>query len=173
MKRIDVDGESGAEIYQLIDDPRFADNIYGEQPYGSADGSRIAIRFYRAGDSDGGLSVFALNAGNLFPVLETQPRFPAFHAWGESLYYQESVADRLVLKRCSYRTLVTEEALYLPGETDRLSYGTVSPDGRYYAVSAHGEEGSSRVLSFDLHAGERLVSLDSERYLKHEQFALE
>ncbi len=173
MKHIDVDAESGVDIYRLIDDPRPADNIYGEQPYGSADGSRIAIRFYREGEADGGLSLLDLTDGSLCPVLETAPRFPAFHAWGESIYYQESVGDRLVLKRCSYRTLVTEEILDLSDETDRLSYGTVSPDGRYYAVSAHGEEDRSRVLSFDLHTGERLVSIDSERRLKHEQFALD
>ena len=174
MKRIDVDPESGAEIYQLTDGPRPADNIYGEQPYASADGTRIAIRFYREGDTDGGLALLDLTDGSLCSVLETAPRFPAFHAWGESLYYQEAVGDRLVLKRCNYRTVETEETLDLTGETDRLSYGTVSPDGRYYAVSARREDRSSYVLSFDLRTGKRLTSIDStERYFKHEQFALD
>ena len=44
MKLIDTDPESGAEIYQLVEDPRPADNIYGEQPFSSADGARHPAR---------------------------------------------------------------------------------------------------------------------------------
>ena len=33
---IEIDSESGAEIYVLGGDERPADNIYGEQPYGDA-----------------------------------------------------------------------------------------------------------------------------------------
>ena len=174
MKRLETDPETGAEIYQLVDDPRPADNIYGEQPYSSADGTRVAIRFYREGNADGGLSLLDLTDGSLHPVLDTAPRFPAFHAWGECIHYQEAVADRLVLKRCNYRTLDVEETLELPATDDRLSYGSVSPDGRYYAVSAHRQDKSSYVLSFDLQTGNSVTSVDAtERYFKHEQFSLD
>ncbi len=174
MKHIETDPESGAEIYQLTDDPRPADNIYGEQPYSSTDSTRVAIRFYREGDTDGGLSLLDLTDGSLHPVLETAPRFPAFHAWGECIHYQEAVGDRLLLKRSNYATLETENTLDLTDEGDQLSYGTVSPDGRYYAVSAHREDKSSYVLSFDLQTGNRITSVDAtERYFKHEQFSLD
>ena len=44
---IEIDVESGAEVYVLGSDERPADNIYGEQPYGDATGRRIAIRVFR------------------------------------------------------------------------------------------------------------------------------
>jgi len=54
---IETDAETQAEIYQLTDDPRPTDNIYGEQPYSSPDGRRMAVRHCREGDAEGGLSV--------------------------------------------------------------------------------------------------------------------
>jgi len=50
---IDNEAESGAEIYRLGADERYADNIYGEQPYGDATGRWIAIRYYAAGERPG------------------------------------------------------------------------------------------------------------------------
>ena len=44
MKHVETDPESCAEIFQLVDDRRPADNIYGEQPYSSSDGARVTIR---------------------------------------------------------------------------------------------------------------------------------
>ena len=43
---VEIDSESGAEVYLFGGDERPADNIYGEQPYGDATGRRIAIRYY-------------------------------------------------------------------------------------------------------------------------------
>ena len=116
MKLVETDPNSGAEIYQLIDDPRPADNIYGEQPYSSADGSRITIRYYPHNDQDGGLSFLDLADGSLHTVIAEAPRFPAFHAWGEHLYYQQQDGDVLVLKRCNYQTLEKEDITTLPTE---------------------------------------------------------
>ena len=174
MRHIDTDPDSGAEIHRLVDDPRPADNIYGEQPYSSADGTRVAIRYYAGGGTDGSLSLLDLTDGSLHPILDTAPRFPAFHAWGRHLVCQRQVGDRLVLERTDYGTLRREEILDLTAEPDRLSYGTLSPDGRCYAVSAHRPDKSSYVVAFDLHTGSRVVCVDAaERHFKHEQFALD
>ena len=54
---IEVDGESGAEVYVLGGDERPADNIYGEQPYGDATGRRIAIRYYPLPNKPGGINL--------------------------------------------------------------------------------------------------------------------
>ena len=43
MTLTETDSDNGTQIYRLIDDPRPSDNIYGEQPYCSADGKRVAI----------------------------------------------------------------------------------------------------------------------------------
>ena len=61
---IEIDGESGAEVYVLGGDERSADNIYGEQPYGDATGRRIAIRYYPLPDKPGGINIMDLQDGS-------------------------------------------------------------------------------------------------------------
>ena len=172
MKKVETDSESGACVYQLTDGPRPVDNIYGEQPYSSPQSNRIAVRFYAEGDQDGGLSLLDLEDGSLHPVQEQMPRFPAFHAWGDHLYYQEAVGDELLLKRCHYQSLEKTDMVRLPTGEGRFSYGTVSPDGHWYAASVHREDKSCQILLVDLHDGsvESLVDTD-EWHLKHEQFS--
>jgi hypothetical protein len=174
MKIVETDSESGAEIFQLVDDPRPADNIYGEQPYSSADGSRVTIRFYPEGDQDGGLSLLDLNDQSLHPVLTESPRFPAFHAWGEHLYYQQKDGDALVLKRCNYQSLEKEDITALPTQEGRFSYGSTSQDHRYYAASVHPEGGSSKVWCIDLSSGQaKTLAQRDDYHFKHEQFSLD
>lgn len=172
MQKIETDHESGAEVYQLTEEPRPSDNIYGEQPYASPEGSRIAIRHYPDGDLDGGLSILDLEQGRLCPVLTTVPRFPAFHSWGDYLYYQEEVDDGLTLNRCHYQTLEKEEVAALPTNEGQFSYGTVSPDRRLYAASVHGEDKFCQVLLIDLaDGGKRQLAQTTTQYFKHEQFS--
>jgi len=174
MKLVETDAGNGTEIYQLSDDPRPTDNIYGEQPYASADGRRIALRHYADENADGGLSLLDLDDGSLHPVIAGTPRFPAFHAWGDHLYTQEEAKDGAVLIRIDYRTLQREELIPLPAAEGRYSYGTVSPDGRYYAVIVHPEGAPCRLLLFDLVRGGRRVLAEAVNQLfKHEQFSLD
>jgi len=174
MKLVETDSDTGAEIYQLTDGPRPCDNIYGEQPFSSADGSRIAVRYYAEGDLDGGLSVLDLTDESIHPILETAPRFPAFHAWGEYLYNQVEHGDRKVLKRWNLQTLECEEVFALPDSEDSFSYGTVSPDDQYYAISVRRTDKSSYVLRINLSDGDQRVLADStSQYYKHEQFSLD
>ena len=84
MKLVETDPNSGAEIYQLIDDPRPADNIYGEQPYASDDGSRVTIRYYPQNGQDGGLSFLDLADGSLHTVIAEAPRFPRLPRLGRT-----------------------------------------------------------------------------------------
>jgi hypothetical protein len=172
MKRIETDRESGAEVFRLTDDPRPTDNIYGEQPYNSPEGNRVAIRHYPADGREGGLSILDLNDGAVEPVIETTPRFPAFHAWGEYFYYQEEERGRLFLKRRAYRGGKSETIAGLPTERGRFSYGTVSQDGRLYAVSVHRPDGSCEVFCVDLLSQEgRMLAETREHHFKHEQFS--
>jgi hypothetical protein len=174
MHAIHTDPETGAEIFRLTDDPRPADNIYGEQPYASADGSRIVVRYYPSeGAGDGSLVLLDLSDGSQQIVIDTAPRFPAFHGWGTFFYGQEQRGDRLILRRWDYLSAAGEDVADLPTGEGRFSYGTVSADGKHYVVSVHGDEGAPcRVLHVDLETGEwrQLVS-STERYFKHEQFS--
>ena len=174
MKPLETDPDSGAEIYQLVDDERPTDDIYGEQPYCATEGNRIAVMHYSAGVLAGGLSILDLTDGSLHPVVTQKPRFPAFHAWGQYLCYQEMVNDELVLKRCHYQTLAKEDVVEIPQQEGRPSYGTVSPDLQYYAVSVHPEGGGSKVLVMNLKTGERRIAAQqAELHFKHEQFSMD
>ncbi len=173
-KPLETDPDSGAEIFQLTDDERPTDDIYGEQPYNSREGDRIAVQHASTDTLDGGVTILDLNDGSLHAVVTSKPRFPAFHAWGEFLYFQETVGGKLMLKRCHYQTLAKETIAGLPEQEGRFSYGTVSQDLRYYAASVHPADGGSKVLLMDLKTGERRVlAARSDYHFKHEQFSLD
>ena len=170
---VEVDAESGAEVYLLGGDERPADNIYGEQPYGDATGRRIAIRYYSLENKPGGISVFDLQDVSNHEILAGDPPFPAFHAWGEWLYYAQAVEGKNMLRRCNYLSLEVENVAELPAERGSYSYGTVSPDHRYYAVSVRPPEGGpSQVHLLDLSANQWSVLLSKPGFhAKHEQFS--
>lgn len=171
---VEVDSESGAEIHLLGGDARPADNIYGEQPYGDATGQRIAIRYYKSDDGPGGISILDLVDGSRHDMLVGATPFPAFHAWGEYLYYHQTIDGVLTLRRCNFLTLEAEDVAVLPPERGSYSYGTVSPDHRYYAVSVRTGEAPARVHLLDLQTGEWSILLDKPGYhAKHEQFSLD
>ena len=175
MRYVETDAESGVRIHQLTDDTRPADNIYGEQPYSPPESNRVAIRFYP--DSDGGrdgeLAVLDLTDGSLHTIIDTMPRFPAFHGWGEYVYNGEMVDGELLLRRWHWQTLKREDILPLPKSTGNFSYGTVSPDHRWYAVSVIRPDESRFVMRFDIATGEERVIAESTEYyhFKHEQFS--
>jgi len=171
-KPVETDPDSGAEIVQLTDDGRHTDDIYGEQPYSPRESNRIAVEHAASDKRDGGISIVDLTDGSVHPVVTSNPRFPAFHAWGDYLYYQETVGHKLVLRRCHYQTFAKNEVMELPKMEGRFSYGTVSQDHRYYAVSFHPEAGGSKVLLFDLKTGKRRTLIEGTEYhFKHEQFS--
>ncbi|NSW56851.1 MAG: hypothetical protein HPY44_12640 [Armatimonadetes bacterium] len=171
---VEIDPDSGAQVFLLGADPRPADNIYGEQAYGDATGRRIAIRYYNTDDQPGGISILDLVDGSRHDVLVGKPPFPAFHAWGEWLYYRQAVDGVPMLRRCNYLTLQVENVAPLPPERGNYSYGTVSPDHRYYAVSVSNEGAPSNVHLLDIQTGEWSILLDKPGYhAKHEQFSLD
>jgi len=174
MKPVEIDPDSGAETFQLTPADRPCINIYGEQPYSSADSTHIAVEIGAHDGRDAALAFVDLRDGQMRQVIAGKPQFPAFHAWGEYLYCKQAVGDAMVLRRFDYHTLKAEDVLTLPDDIGPCSYGTVSQDHRYYAVSATmpGVGGRSRVYNFDLATGERSILIDDARYLfKHEQFS--
>ena len=170
---VEVDDQSGAEIFLLGPDERPADNIYGEQPYSDATGRRIAIRYYPLPNKPGGINIVDLEDGSNQEVLSGKPPFPAFHAWGRWLYYAQTVDGKKMLRRCDYLTLEVENVAQLPPERGNYSYGTISPDYRYYAVSVQPPGGGpSQVHLLDLETNRWSVLLDKPGYhAKHEQFS--
>lgn len=172
-KPIETDIESGSQIYLLGGDDRPADDIYGEQPYGDPSGRWIAIRYYPEGNQAGGISIIDLVDGTRRDVFVGDPRFPAFHAWGDHLYYQQTIDGTLMLRGCRYDTVESEDIAPLPSKMGMFSYGTVSPDLRYYAVCVMERSGEpAKVHLLDLHNGQWRLVLDKPGYhAKHEQFS--
>lgn len=170
---VETDPESGAQVFLLGADARPADNIYGEQPYGDSSGRRIAIRYYQTAAKPGGISLLDLVDGSRHDILVGQVPFPAFHAWGDWIYYQEKRNGERWLRRCQYLTLKIEDVAVLPPERGSYSYGTVSPDHRYYAVSVTPAPGApAEVHLLDLHTGRWSIMLAKAGYhAKHEQFS--
>lgn len=171
---LEIDEESGAEVYLLGGDPRPADQIYGEQPYSDPDSRRIAIRYYSHEGMTGGLNIFDLYDGSNYEVVSERPLFPPFHAWGEYFYFRQRGADGQMLRRVRYMAPdEIEDVALLPPERGSYSYGTVSPDHRWYAVAVRPEGAAgSRVDLLDIETGQWRVLLDMEGYhAKHEQFS--
>lgn len=85
----------------------------------------------------------------------------------------QTVDGKRLLRRCNYLTLDVEDVAELPPDRDEYSYGTVSPDHRYYAVSVRPPQGGpSQVHLLDLEANRWSVLLDKPGYhAKHEQFS--
>ena len=173
MKLTEIDPESGAEVFQLTDDPRPADDIYGEQPYSDPSSRFIAVRFYPDGDRKGDLAVLDLSNGDVRTMVAGGAGFPAFHAWSDYLYCQQTVGNEIVLRRWRYDTLEREDVLVLPRGVGSYSYGTTSPDHKLYAVSVVRPDESRCVMVFDLASGEsRTVAESAGKYhFKHEQFS--
>ena len=169
---VEVDPDSGARIYLLGADERPADNIYGEQPYSDATSRRVAIRYYAAGDKPGGLNIFDLHDGSNHEIISGRVSFPAFHAWGEFLYTKGVTDGQLMLRRYNYLTLEREDVIALRTELGDFSYGTVSPDHRYYAASVRKQGEYERVYCVDLQTGQWSVLCDMPGFHpKHEQFS--
>ncbi|MFA7174614.1 MAG: hypothetical protein WC340_14615 [Kiritimatiellia bacterium] len=172
---IEADSKSGAQVYLLGANGRPADNIYCEQPYNDPTGRWIAIRYYPKGEQPGGISVLDLTDGSRRDVFTGKPRFPAFHAWGKHLYFQQTIDGKLMLRRCCYETLECNDVAQLPGEMGWFSYGTVSQDLRYFAVCVTQKEAKhAKVHLLDFQTGKWRLLLDKPGYhAKHEQFSLD
>ncbi len=172
MQQIATDPTNGTGIWRLSNDPRTTDNIYGEQPYGSADGSRIVLRQEAEPDCPGGLSILDLDDGTQYPVHENPTHMPCFHGWGSHFYCLHEEMDDLLLRRWNYLTLQVEDVCTLPADEGRYSYGTVTGDGLHFAVCVHVEQAPCRILCFDLQTGAMTqLAASADHYFKHEQFS--
>ena len=131
------------------------------------------MRYYPLPNKPGGINILDLQDGSNHEILSGNPPFPAFHAWGQWLYYAQTVQGKKMLRRCDYLTLEIENVAELPPQRGSYSYGTVSPDLRYFAVSVRPPAGGpSQVHLLDLQTNQWCVLLDKPGYhAKHEQFS--
>ncbi len=176
FKHLTTDPDSFVEVYRLTDQPWPSDPIYGEQPYGSADGRRLVVRHHEGEGT--GFSMIDLQEETVQAVLR-EPRHrlhPAFHAWGRAVYLALPRADRMQLTRIPFDNPKPEPLCLLDGPEDPFSYGTVSQDGRWYAAveKRPREDAFSRVWLWEIATGRGRVVWESQGYFcTHEQFSLD
>jgi hypothetical protein len=125
--RFSQDAESGAVIEQLTSEPVTSTNIYCEQRYTSADGTRIAISRTPFG---GPAELWVCNLTSLRLCRVAQGRALGANARCNAVYYLDADSTTCRLMRLDLQTLAsTELACFADG---MLPHGvTVSPDERY------------------------------------------
>ena len=123
------DPESGARVRRLTSAPCINNNIYGEQPYCSKDGTRFAFLRYPATGPAAVAELWVADIPSLrIARLETRAQGPFTNAWSGMLHY--TVEGDIL--RCSLDTLekhVAATAPALPGGL--LGLNSVTPDLRY------------------------------------------
>ncbi len=169
-KWIETDPDTGVDIYQLTSSAAGSRTVYGEQPLTDPAGNRTAV--LRLGEQGTRLVLLDVDTGEEQEVATNVAT--AWHAWGPRVYYRESDADggcRLVA--LDYQSL--ERQVYdLAIKADpSFSHGTVSCDGRYYAVVSGSLEDGGQVHLFDLASGGHEVIWEGDNCtVTHAQFSM-
>lgn len=126
--RFDQDPDTGATIEQLTSEPVTSTNIYPEQRFASADGTRIAISRKPFGQPTQ-LWVCDLRSYRLCRIDEGEPI--GANPSRDAVYYLKRVDGSARLKRLNLADLTTEELLDFH-EQPPPQVGAMSPDERYF-----------------------------------------
>jgi hypothetical protein len=126
------DPDSGARIIQLTSAAAVSNNIYGEQPYCSADGKRIIIARCQdfCFDEEGSLLVHELDTLKITMAVRKSKgvRGVFNNAWSGLLYYW---TPERKLMRLSLETLEQKEVYAEEDPNAPLAASSVTPDQRY------------------------------------------
>ncbi len=126
------DPVSGARIIQLTSAAAISNNIYGEQPYCSADGKRLVIARSQdfCWDDEGSLLVHELDTLRITMVIRRMRGVRGVFnaAWSGLVYFW--TPDRKLM-RLSLATLKQEEVYAEEDPSAPLPGSSVSPDQRY------------------------------------------
>jgi len=161
-------------VHQLTSSSLISINVYGEQPYTSPDGKRIAILRTHDWTMDEPAALLVADVDTLkIAVIEPRGRVDnvATSSWREWLHYQVRTNTGRQLWRVSLLTL-DKELLY-EGSADDPALkirSTLSPDFRYLAGSVQNEDGSWTISRLDIERGEWETLLESEDYVGHVQY---
>jgi hypothetical protein len=126
------DPVSGARIIQLTSSSMISNNIYGEQPYTSADGRRVVIARCQdfCWDEEGSLLVHELDTLRITMVVRRMQGVRGVFnaAWSGLVYYW--TPDRKLMQ-LSLATLKQKEVYAEEDSSAPLPRSSVSPDQRY------------------------------------------
>jgi len=161
-------------VHQLTSSSLISNNVYGEQPYTSPDGKRIAVlrRYDWTLDVGAALLVADLEFLKL-TVIEPLGRVEGVtnSAWTEWIYYWTREGNACELWRVSLLTL-EKEKLHECG-ADHPAIGirsTVSPDFRWIAGTVRNADGTHSLARFDVKRGKWETIYESADPLSHVQY---
>ena len=167
------DPDSGAFIVRLTQSARHSINIYGEQPYSSPDGKRIAIM--RSEDADPRFAVHDLYVADLqtlrSQVLDRncQSNFIGTAAWSGRLYYLSAARDLVRADIITLQKDVIWKQWPFPAE---FMLQSVSPDHRYIVGTLPQANYQTAVIRADLvdHSWKTILE-GPELFASHLQYA--
>jgi hypothetical protein len=164
-----IDPDSGSRVIQMTSSAAMSNNVYGEQPYTSPDGKRIAIvRYHDTFDTTSMFLVGDLDNLRVGLIERSLTSGVSNNAWSGYIYYWNSERD---LKRISLMTLETETILHESNPDLPLSLGTISPDNRYMVYGGTRPGPMAFIERMDLHTGERKVIFEDPEIINpHLQF---
>lgn len=166
-------GGASPNVRQLTSAPAITHDIYCEQPYCSADGSRIAmLRNYRVGPgATSELLVYDIPSYRI-SLLERDIIGVANAAWSGVLFVtvQKGKTKRLV--RFDLNTMERED-LFSLGTFPPLGISTVSADSRYGLGGARAKGDNLGIYRLDLRTGKsKIVHQSPDIWNPHLQFRL-
>lgn len=164
-----IDPESGSRVIQLTSSAAMSNNVYGEQPYTSPDGKRVAIlRMHDTFDTTSMLLVGDLDNLRVGLIERSLTSGVSNNAWSGYIYFWTSDRD---LKRISLMTLETELIRHEDDPALPLSLGTISPDQHYMVYGGTQPGPMAFIERMDLHTGERTVIFEDPEIINpHLQF---
>ncbi|HCE43306.1 MAG TPA: hypothetical protein DET40_07140 [Lentisphaeria bacterium] len=154
--RFGTDPVCSADIEQLTSDAVTSTNIYCEQRYASADGSRIAIERKPFGRP---VEIWVCNMPSLRICKIAEGRTVGANSSLDAVYYVSQDAGVSRLMRLDLKELVSRELFEFDGPAP--SCGSVSPDERVFVCGPYPVEGKKNVYSLcriDL-ADKKMVTL--------------
>ena len=163
------DPDSGSRVIQITSSAAMSNNVYGEQPYTSPDGKRIAIlRMHDTFDTSYMLLVGDLTNLRVGLIDRSIPLGVTNNAWSGYLYYWNNTRD---LMRISLMTLETETILHEDDQDKPLVLGTISPDFRTMIYGGTRPGPMAYIGRMDLQTGEqKIIFEDPEIINPHLQF---
>ena len=148
------DALSGADIYQLTSAAAITHDIYCEERYTSADGTRVACLRSIDGMHDAQLWVIDLNTGNISIACDSIVGFPTSPLDGDDLFFIRPLAKGRTLCRLNLKTFEYDEIFDMTKCPQRRSaVCSVSPDGRWFVSNTRLSTQFWGFYRIDLHNG--------------------
>ena len=150
-----VDANVGARMLQLTSAAAISHNIYCEERYTSADGSRIAFLRSMRGSKPEELWLYDAASRGVALICHTILGYPTSNIFQDALFFVRTEGEpKRILTRLDLKTLEQEDVFDLtPCPRQAWLVCTISPDGRYFVSNLRVSKGVWGLYRADLERG--------------------